>query len=137
MISLNHIFSTMPLYLQFLFTSLALLVVGTTLYVWATPHREMELIRKGNRAAAIGLGGTLLGLAYAINAQSSSTWVLIELAAWGLVAVLVQIAAFLIVSRLVLKDFRAQIEADNVAYGIMVAFTAIAVGVLNAGALAS
>jgi putative membrane protein len=133
---MQHMFSTLPLYLQFLGTSIGLVVLGMILYIWATPHREFALIRQGNRAAATGFGGTLLGLAYAINAQSSSTWVLKELAAWGLVAVIVQILVFFIVSRL-LGDFKAQIEKDNMAYGLVIAFVSIGTGVLNAGALAS
>jgi len=133
---MNHMFATLPLYLGFLGTSIALVVLGMILYIWATPHREFELIRQGNRAAAIGFGGTLLGLAYAINAQSSSTWVLTELAAWGLVAVVVQVVVFFVVSRL-LGNFKEEIQKDNVAYGMIIAFTAIGTGILNAGALAS
>ena len=133
---MQHMFSTLPLYLQFLGTSIGLVILGMILYIWVTPHREFALIRQGNRAAAIGFGGTLLGLAYAINAQSSSTWVLAELAAWGLVAVIVQVIVFFVVSRL-LGDFKAQIEKDNMAYGLVIAFVSIGTGILNAGALAS
>jgi putative membrane protein len=134
---MDHMFATLPLYLQFLGTSVALVALGLLAYVWATPHREFELIRAGNRAAALSFGGTVIGLAYAINSQSSSTMYVAELAAWGAVAVLIQIAIFFVVSRLLLRDFKAQIEKDNVAYGIVMGLISIAVGVLNAGALSS
>jgi cell division septation protein DedD len=40
-----------------------LLFLGSTLYVWLTPYKEIALIREGNAAAAVALGGVLLGLA--------------------------------------------------------------------------
>ena len=39
------------------------LILGAALYILLTPHREIALIRDGNVAAAMSLGGVLLGLA--------------------------------------------------------------------------
>ena len=40
-----------------------ILFLGAALYVLLTPHKEVALIRDGNAAAAISLGGVLVGLA--------------------------------------------------------------------------
>ena len=46
-----------------------ILFLGATLYVLMTPHREIALIREGNAAAALSLGGVLVGLAIPLSAS--------------------------------------------------------------------
>jgi putative membrane protein len=43
--------------------TLTMLVLGTVLYALLTPHKEIALIREGNSAAALSLGGVFVGLA--------------------------------------------------------------------------
>lgn len=128
-------FANFGLYAAFLGTSLALLLAATAAYVMITPLHEVRLIRAGNRAAALSLGGAVIGLALTVFGVASSTFVVLELAAWGAVGVVMQVAAYLVVS-LVLPDYRRQIESDQVSYGIAGAAFSIAVGILNAGAIA-
>lgn len=128
--------AALPLYLAFLGATLALLVVALAIYVMLTPYREITLIRQGNRAAACSLGGTALGMAIVLFSTASGTFEVLELAVWGGIGLVGQLAAFLVVS-LMIPRFRQGIEEDNVAYGIVLGALSIAMGILNAGALST
>src|SRR5438045_5878423 len=69
-------------------------VVFVAIYVMVTPHREFSLIRQGNIAASISLGGALLGyiipLAKAISQSESITDMLL----WSGVALVAQLVAY-------------------------------------------
>ena len=43
--------------------TVVILFAAASLYVMLTPHKEITLIRDGNTAAAVSLGGVLVGLA--------------------------------------------------------------------------
>ena len=45
----------LPAFLTYFFLSLALLVVFLAIYLAVTPYSELQLIRQGNAAAAVGL----------------------------------------------------------------------------------
>ena len=53
-----------PIALRHIAVTVAILFIGVTVYVLMTPHREIALIREGNSAAALSLGGVLVGLAF-------------------------------------------------------------------------
>ena len=129
-------FENLPLYLGFFGIALGLLVVGLVAYSAVTPYHELTLIRAGNRAAACSLGGTAIGLAITLTSVASSTYVLAELAAWGAIGLAAQLITFFVVT-LLFKDFKREIEADRVGYGIALGAFSVAVGILNAGALSS
>lgn len=122
-------------YAAFLGTSVALLFAAVAAYVMITPLHEVRLIRSGNKAAALSLGGAVIGLALTLYGVASSTFVVMELLAWGAVGVALQVAAYAIIS-FVLPDYRRNIENDQVSYGIASAALSITVGILNAGAIA-
>lgn len=128
--------AALPLYFAFLGTTLGLLALALAIYVMLTPYHEITLIRQGNRAAACSLGGTAIGMAIVLFSTASGTFALIELAVWGSIGLLSQLAAFLIVS-LMIPKFRQGIEQDNVGYGIVLGGFSIAMGILNAGALST
>ena len=67
------------------------------IYVRVTPHREFALIREGNIAAAFSLGGAVLGFVIPLGAAVRSSVNLADMAIWGLIALAVQIAAFVVV----------------------------------------
>jgi putative membrane protein len=125
---------TLPLYFTFLGTSVALLAVAVTIYMMITPYREIALIRQGNTAAAVSLGGTVIGMAIALFSIASGTYAVLDLLMWGAVALVCQLAVFGIVC-LKLPGFRQGIEEDRLGYGITLAAFSIGMGILNAGAL--
>ncbi len=105
------------------------------IYQWVTPYHERTLIRSGNTAAAISLGGALIGYVLPLASALSNTVSLPEFAAWALLAGVIQIVSFIVVSRFVYKALAARIEAGEMAAGIYLASISIGVGLLNAACM--
>ena len=105
------------------------------IYQLITPYHERELIRQGNTAAAVALGGALIGYVLPLASALSHTVSLPEFAAWALLAGLIQIVAFIVVSRLLYKALATRIEAGELASGIYLASISIGVGLLNAACM--
>src|SRR3546814_19981068 len=80
------------------------------IYQWATPYSERVLIREGNVAAAITLGGALPGYVLPLASALEHTVSLAEFAAWALLAGVIPIVTFTVVRRIVMSDFSARIS---------------------------
>jgi len=110
------------------------LALFVTAYVRVTPYAEFKLIREGNISAAMILGGAVIGfclpLCRAIE-QSLSAW---DLTFWATVALITQISAFLIFSRL-LPQTHEKVEADQKAKAVLLAVLSIAIGLINAASM--
>ena len=129
-------FASLPLYLVFLGTALGLFAIALGIYLQVTPFHEIRLIRQGNSAAAVSLGGTAIGMAVVLHSAASGTFNAVELAVWGGIGLIGQIVVLLIVM-LIIPDLTKGINEDKVGYGILLGALSIAMGILNAGALSS
>ena len=59
----------------YILVAVALFALFQLLYTRITPHREFEQIRQNNPAAAIALGGSLIGFAWrATSSPTASAW---------------------------------------------------------------
>lgn len=105
------------------------------LYQWTTPYDERRLIREGNVAASVALGGALVGYALPLASALSQAASLPEFAAWAALAAVIQVVTFLIVRRLAVPDVAARIERGEVSIAVYLAAIAIAVGLLNAASM--
>lgn len=112
-------------------------LVFTALYRLVTPHDEGKLIREGNVAAAVALGGAVLGYMIPLASALSQTHSLIEFAAWALLAGIIQILVFWVVRRVALPDVSARIERGEVASAIYLLLISVAVGIINAACMTS
>ena len=70
--------------------TLAMLVLGAVVYSLLTPYKEVQLIREGNAAAAISLGGVVIGLAAPLAVSLSASPSVLELVIWGVASTAVQ-----------------------------------------------
>lgn len=113
----------------------AFFVVFKYLYQMVTPYHESSLIREGNAAAAVSLGGALIGFVLPLASALSQTVSLPEFAAWAVLAGVIQIVSFIVVSRLVYKNLAQRIEAGEMAAAIYMASISIGVGLLNAACM--
>ncbi|MBF6042065.1 DUF350 domain-containing protein [Pseudomonas sp. P154a] len=104
------------------------------IYTRITPHKEFELIRSGNVAAAIALGGAIIGFAIPASNVIAYSISLLDFVVWAVIAAFVQLLAFLMTS-LVLKGTSERIKKGEIAAGIYVAAVAISVGMLNAACM--
>ncbi len=114
---------------------MALLVLFLRLYQASTPYDERRLVGEGNSAAAIAVGGALVGFALPLASAIRETTSPLEFAIWGVIAGIIQIVAPLVVRSLVIRDFAAKIEAGNVATGIFMAALSIGIGLINAASM--
>ncbi len=104
-------------------------------YQWSTPYDEGALIGQGNTAAAIALGGAIIGFALPLASALTQTADPLEFSAWALLAGVIQIVASLVIRRLVVRDLVERIENGNVASAAYLAATSIGVGMLNAASM--
>jgi putative membrane protein len=104
------------------------------IYTRMTPHKEFELIRENNVAAAIALGGAVIGFAIPASNVITYSVSLIDFVIWAAIAGVVQLLGFFVTS-LVLKGVSARIQRGEVATGIYVAAVAISIGMLNAACM--
>jgi len=107
------------------------------LYRWITPHDEGALIRAGNPAAAITLGGAVLGYVIPLASALSHTVSLPEFVAWATLAGVIQFLTFFIIRMVALKDVSARIERGEIATALFVFAISISVGVLNAACMSA
>ena len=86
-------------YLIYIVTSFGLLGLFLLVYTRVTPHREFQLIREGNVAAALSLGGAALGFSLTLSSsiQHNATFGMFLLWAFGAFAV--QVVAYLVAAR--------------------------------------
>ncbi len=121
-------------YLSYVGSGALLLALFTLLYCRVTPLDEMQLIRQHNEAAALSFGGALVGFSLTL---ASSAWHLNtveKFLLWGVLALLVQIAVHMLLSRCV-RDLQQALQDNNTAMGLLAGSVQLAVGVLNAGSL--
>ena len=111
------------------------LLAFKVLYQALTPHRERELIAAGNAAAAVTLGGALIGYVIPLAAALTQTESLAEFAAWAALAGVIQIAVFLLVRRLRFRDLAERIERGEIAPALYLSSLSLAVGLLNAASM--
>jgi len=118
----------------FFLTAAALLAGFIAVYLMVTPYKELALIRAGNEAAALSLGGVVIGFALPIAVSVAVSHNLYAMIGWGVVAGVVQLLAY-VVARLALPRLNEHILQGRAASGILVASLAIGVGILNAGCI--
>jgi putative membrane protein len=121
-------------FLIYLGVSLGLLGMFAAIYVRVTPHREIELVRQGNLAAAYSFCGALLGFIIPLSSAVRHSVSLVDMAIWGLIALLVQIATFVVVNLLVPR-ICDHIAEGKEASGFFLGAFSLGVGMLNAACM--
>lgn len=121
-------------FLVYLAISLVYLRVFVSLYIRITPHPEFTLMREGNIGAAFSLGGAMLGFVIPLGAAIRYSVSLVDMAIWGLIALVIQIAAFVVV-KFSLPTICDDITKGNAAMGFFLGCTALAAGILNAACM--
>ncbi len=130
----DPVISNLPAFASFFVTAIVLLLAFLAIYVAITPYNEVALIRAGNEAAAVSLGGAVIGFALPIAVSVAVSHNLYAMIGWGVVASVVQLLAF-IAARLALPRINESIPQGKLASGIFLASLAIGVGILNAGCI--
>jgi len=104
------------------------------IYTRLTPHTEFALIREGNTAAAIALGGSLIGFALPASNIIAYSVSVLDFVVWVVIAAVVQLLTFLGTS-LVVKDLSARIGRGETAAAVYSASVAISIGFINSACM--
>lgn len=125
-----------PLTLLHAAVTVVILFVAAAAYVMLTPHKEISLIRDGNTAAAVSLGGVLVGLAIPLAVSLKASTSLVELALWGVAITLVQLLIFRLVD-LVLRGLPRRIQDGEMAAAAMLVGAKLSTALILAAAVAA
>ena len=120
-------------FLAYLAVALVLLALFVAIYIRVTPYREIALIREGNMAAMLldRDVGAAVALSTSLRAVAHNP---LTMAIWGVIAMLIQLAAFVAV-KLTIPSISRDIPADRAAHGFFLGAVSIAVGILNAACM--
>jgi len=124
-----------PVTLMHAGVTLFMLILGATLYAMLTPHREIKLIREGNAAAALSLGGVLVGLAIPLGVSLTASTSVIEIVIWGAATIAVQLLVFR-VTDVILTGLPERIHEGEVAAAALLVGAKIATALILAAAVA-
>ena len=126
--------SGFPLLMAHSATAFVILVLGVRFYMLITPHDEMALIRGGNAAASLTLGGTILGIAIPLAFVLAFSFSVLDILLWGIVTVLLQLVAYFIIDML-LRNFSQRIEQGDIAAAILSVSIKLSSAAINAAAV--
>jgi putative membrane protein len=129
------VIATLVNYLEYFGTTLVLLLVSGAIYVKFTPGDEIKMIREGNVAAAVALGGAMIGYSAVVYSATAHGDTLLETAMWCGISLIVQIIACEIVCFVIHDKWKQAIARGDLAHGIALGSFSLAVGLLNAGCL--
>lgn len=127
--------SGFPLALLHAGVTVAMLVLGATVYALLTPHKEITLIREGNTAAALSFGGVLVGLAVPLCTALTTSNSILEIALWGIAVIFVQLLAFRIVD-FVLHGLPQRLQEGEVAAAVLLVGAKMAIALILSAAIA-
>lgn len=115
--------------------TLVMLILGTALYALMTPHKEITLIREGNSAAALSLGGVMVGLAIPLAISLTASTSVIEIMIWGAATIAVQLLVFRCTD-MVLKGLPERINEGEISAAALLVGAKLATALILAAAVA-
>lgn len=125
-----------PLTLLHAGVTLLILILGTAVYALLTPHKEIALIRDGNSAAAISLGGVMVGLSIPLAVSLKASTSVVEIFIWGVATIAVQLLVFRLVD-LVLRGLPQRIQDGELSAAALLVAAKIATALVLAAAVAA
>lgn len=132
---LTSALKALPIFATHFLLTLVILVIGVIVYQALTPHNEARLIRANNQAAAVAFAAAILSLALPLAMCLARSVGIPDIVVWGSIALIIQLGTFF-VARLVFRDLVKRIEAGEMASAIALGATHLAVGTVNAAAIA-
>ncbi len=122
------------IFLLYFGVAVILLLAFLAAYTIITPLQEWSLIRAGNTAVSIALGGAMIGFALPLAAAIIYTHSLTDAVITAAIALVVQLLCFAAM-RLLRRDATAALARGDMAEGVFLASTSLVLGILNAACL--
>lgn len=121
-------------FLRYFTSAVLLLLLFAMIYGRVTPYSEFRLIKEGKVAPAVSFVGALLGFVAPLASAITHSVALLDMIIWAVVALVVQIAVFLVL-RLIFADLCNEIAADRLSAAILLGGVSFIVGILNAACM--
>ncbi len=131
---LAEILKDLPNFLAYFGSSIVLTAVFLFIYLWITPHDELSLLRGGNSAAAVSLAGAMIGFLLPLASVITHSRGVRDMAMWGVVALIMQIAGFF-VARVLVPGLPKQIEDGKMSIAAFAATISLGIGIINAACI--
>ena len=126
--------AALPNFLAYFAASAVLLAAFLALYTLILPGDEWAHIRQGNAAAALSLGGAMVGFCLPLASAIVHSANFADMVVWAAVALVLQLLCFGAM-HLFRRDIIASIAHGDMASAIFVASGAVVSGILNAACL--
>ncbi|ACG79896.1 predicted membrane protein [Phenylobacterium zucineum HLK1] len=123
-----------PITLLHIAVTILILMGASALYILLTPHKEITLIREGNTAAAVSLGGVMLGLSIPLAVSLQASTNLIEIGLWGAATVVVQLLVFRLVD-ILLRGLPRRIQDGEMSAAALLVGAKLSTAVIVAAAV--
>jgi putative membrane protein len=121
-------------FLSYFTASLLLLLLFCLIYGKVTPYPELQLIREGKVAPAVSFLGALFGFITPLASAISHSVSFADMVIWAMIALIVQIAVFLLI-RVLFRDLCRKISEDTLSAAILLGGVSYAAGTLNAACM--
>jgi putative membrane protein len=117
-----------------LLSAFVLIFGFAAVYLKVTPFDELAEIRDGNVAALLSFAGALIGFCLTLASSIAHNSTLILVLIWAFGAMVVQVATYALLTRL-MPGMNHAIEARNTAMGGLMGTASLVVGIINAACL--
>ena len=124
-----------PLTLLHAAVTVLMLLLGAALYALLTPYKDLQLVREGNSAAALSLGGIFVGLALPLSMSLAAGVTTLEIVIWAVAVIAVQLLVFRLVD-FALRGLPKRIAAGEMAAAVFLAAIKLATAIILAAAVA-
>lgn len=122
------------IFLTYFVTSVILLLAFLAAYTLLTHIHEWRLIREGNTAVSVALGGAMIGFALPLASAIVHSQNITDTVISAAIALVVQLSCFAAM-RLLRRDARSALAQGDMAEGVFLASTSIVLGILSAACL--
>jgi putative membrane protein len=113
--------------------TLALTGIFLFAYLWITPFPELRMIREGQVAPAVSLGGALIGFALPVSSAVAHSGGFFDMLLWAGISGIAQTLLFLLLRFTVMRGLK--MGSEQMSFAVIVAALSIVVGLLNAACL--
>lgn len=126
---------TLPNFLIYFSSSLALLGLALYIYKLVTPYNEIKLIREGNSAAAVSYIGTAMGMVVSMGSViiHSASW--LDMIVWSSICLVVQLFVWEAINWILGNLQKGIAEDECMAHGTILGGGSLAIGILQAACL--
>jgi putative membrane protein len=123
-----------PVLISHFVIAVLILIAGVLIYVKTSSWDDLGLVRSGNLAASISLGGAFVSLSIPLSASLTASLSIPSIFVWGVTAVVIQLICDRLAG-LVIGDLGSKIEKNDLAAAFFVLGIKVSVALINSAVI--